>query len=177
MRNSLNWFEIPATDIERAARFYQQIFQVEMVPGPGGQSGFSMSMFPDDGGGGVGCALVAGEGYVPSASGAVVYPPCKPRSSPRQARVAAHGFQVILPRTDIGENGFYAFIIDTEGNRVNLAEVNRALSCLATSAKSQFPPHRLSSALITTPCAPLRSSQRGAFCAILPASQQVGRLV
>ena len=125
MRNSLNWFEIPATDIERAARFYQQIFQVEMVPGPGGQSGFSMSMFPDDGGGGVGGALVVGEGYVPSASGAVVYLNCNPSLDPVLARVEAAGGQVILPRTDIGENGFYAFIIDSEGNRVGLHESAR----------------------------------------------------
>lgn len=119
MRNALNWFEIPVTDIERAARFYGQILDVEMSPFPAGQ-GYVMSMFPDDGG--VGGGLVSGEGYTPSASGAVVYLNCNPSLDAVLARVEAAGGQIQMPKTDIGENGFIAFILDTEGNRIGLHE-------------------------------------------------------
>jgi len=29
--NSLNWFEIPATDLKRANKFYETIFGIEMT--------------------------------------------------------------------------------------------------------------------------------------------------
>ena len=119
MRNTLNWFEIPVIDMERAARFYGDIFQVEMNTGPAGE-GALMSMFPD--GGGVGGALVQSDGYVPSASGTVVYLNCNPSLDAVLARVEAAGGQIVLPKTDIGENGFFAFILDCEGNRVGLHE-------------------------------------------------------
>lgn len=123
MRNTLNWFEIPVTDMARAARFYGEIFGVEMNTGPAGGEGYAMSMFPE--GGGVGGALVSGEGYVPSASGTQVYLNCNPSLDAVLARVEAAGGQIIVPKTDIGENGFFAFILDSEGNRIGLHESAR----------------------------------------------------
>ena len=69
MRDVLNWFEIPVTDIERAAQFYGAIFDttLEVFRGPD----FASAMFPHDGG--VGGGLVAGDGYVPNAHGSLVY--------------------------------------------------------------------------------------------------------
>jgi predicted enzyme related to lactoylglutathione lyase len=52
MSNALNWFEIPATNIKRAAKFYSTILDVDLEvlePMPG----FQMAMFPaEDGVGG-----------------------------------------------------------------------------------------------------------------------------
>lgn len=123
MRNTLNWFEIPVTDMARAARFYGEIFRVEMNVGPAGGEGYAMGMFPD--GGGVGGALMSGEGYVPSATGSLVYLNCNPSLDAVLGRVAAAGGEIIVPKTDIGENGFFAFILDSEGNRVGLHESAR----------------------------------------------------
>jgi predicted enzyme related to lactoylglutathione lyase len=122
MRNTLNWFELPVTDMARATSFYSQLFGVELSLVSAG-SGSAMAMFPD--GGGVGGALIVGEGYVPSASGAVVYLNCNPSLDTVLERVTAAGGQIIMPKTDIGENGYYAFILDTEGNRVGLHESAR----------------------------------------------------
>ena len=125
MRNALNWFEIPAIDMDRATRFYEQIFQVKMSPGPAGGEGYLMSMFPDGGMEGVGGALVSGEGYVPSASGTLIYLNCNPSLDAVLGRVEAAGGQIIAPKTDIGENGWFALVIDSEGNRVGLHESAR----------------------------------------------------
>ncbi len=122
MRNTLNWFEIPVTDMARATRFYGEIFGVELSADPAG-AGFLMAMFPD--GGGVNGALMSGEGYIPSASGTVVYLNCNPSLDAVLDRVEAAGGQVIVPKTDIGENGFFAFVLDTEGNRIGLHESAR----------------------------------------------------
>ena len=32
MKNAISWFEIPATDIDRAQKFYEAVFQVQMIP-------------------------------------------------------------------------------------------------------------------------------------------------
>ena len=48
--NSLNWFEIPVTDMQRAKHFYQTIFSVHMDEQE--MMGFQMAMFPFEPGGG-----------------------------------------------------------------------------------------------------------------------------
>ena len=49
--NSLNWFEIPATDITRAKSFYEKIFSVKMED-LGEMMGMKMVGFPSDMGNG-----------------------------------------------------------------------------------------------------------------------------
>ena len=117
MTDALNWFEIPVADMGRAVAFYSKLFGVtleagEMLPG------YWMAMFPSEGG--VGGALLYGEGYVPSMTGTVVYLNGGDDLSGPLSRVEAAGGQVIVPKTDIGENGFFAFFADTEGNKVGL---------------------------------------------------------
>ncbi len=117
MRHSLNWFEIPTTDIRRAARFYGTILGTELEVSDTGR-GYLMAMFPFEGG--VGGALVQGEGFEPSSKGAVIYLTCGPDLSAALDRVEAAGGKVLTPKTNIGEHGFMAFLLDTEGNRLAL---------------------------------------------------------
>lgn len=117
MANALNWFEIPAVDVERAMNFYSTIFGVEMTSMKA-MPGMTMAMFPADEG--VGGAVVQGEGYVPSAEGTVVYLNGGEDLSLVLAKVQGAGGKVLLPKTDIGENGFVAFFKDSEGNKVGL---------------------------------------------------------
>jgi len=118
MANALNWFEIPATDIERAKKFYNTIFETELIAMES-SSGFPMGMFPAERGDITG-AVVQGESYKPSAEGALVYLNAGDDLTTVLKRVEAAGGQVVLPKTDIGENGFVAFFMDSEGNRVGL---------------------------------------------------------
>ena len=121
MDNVISWFEIPVTDFERAVKFYGTIFDVQLAR-MGGE-GHSLAIFPHNGeveGGGVGGALVAAEGYVPSAIGPLVYLNANPDLNVVLERVERAGGQQVKAKTDIGDDGFYAIIIDTEGNRVGL---------------------------------------------------------
>ena len=117
MENALNWFEIPASDIERAKKFYNTIFEFELIPMPATE-GFEMGMFPVEDG--VSGAVIQGEGYIPSMEGSVVYLHGGDDLSVVLDRVEAAGGQIILPKTGIGENGFMAYFKDSEGNRVGL---------------------------------------------------------
>ena len=122
MTNSLNWFEIPVNDFVRAKMFYEAIYgsEIQEIPFPDGLYG----MFPCDMGSGVGGGIVKGDGYEPSATGTIVYLNGGEDLDIPLARVEAAGGKIIFPKTSIGENGFMAHIMDTEGNRIALHSMN-----------------------------------------------------
>ena len=118
MTNAINWFEIPVTDFTRAKKFYETILGAEIMemPFPNGRYG----MLPSDMQNGVGGGLAQGEGFEPSDKGTLVYLNGGDDLSVSLSRVEQAGGKIILPKTSIGENGFMAHFIDTEGNRVAL---------------------------------------------------------
>lgn len=120
MRDVLNWFEIPVLDIARAAKFYGAIFAMTLEITHGAD--FASAMFPHEGG--IGGGLVAGDGYTPNAQGSLIYLNANPDLDIVLGRVNRAGGKVIKAKTDIGENGFFALFLDTEGNRVALHSVN-----------------------------------------------------
>ncbi len=119
MKNAITWFEIPVKNFERAMKFYNAIIDGEMVDSP--MPGMKYGMFPyDDAAGGVGGGIVEMEGYTPSSDGAVIYLNGGEDLAGQLARVEPAGGKVIQPKTNIGENGFMALFLDTEGNRIAL---------------------------------------------------------
>lgn len=117
--NALNWFEIPALDLDRAVKFYETIFAIEM---PRMEMGGAMAFFPIDmGSGKVGGALMQSPYHKPSADGAVVYLNGNPDLDIVLGRIEAAGGKIVMPKTKItDEIGYMAFFIDSEGNRVAL---------------------------------------------------------
>lgn len=118
MTNAINWFEIPVTDFVRAKKFYETIFDSEIteMPFPEGKYG----MLPADMQKGVGGGIVQGEGYTPSDKGTIVYLNGGDDLSLSLSKVEHAGGKILIPKTSIGENGFMAHFMDTEGNKVAL---------------------------------------------------------
>lgn len=118
--NSINWFEIPATDIARAKHFYQVIFGIHMHEME--MMGMKMAGFPGENGSGkVSGALVQSENHIPSAEGVILYLNANPDMSPVLERIEQEGGHIVLPKTAISpEIGYMAFFMDTEGNKVAL---------------------------------------------------------
>lgn len=118
MSNPVIWFEIAATDLERAKSFYQEVFNVElqfmdMPDAP-------MYMFNNDPEGqGAGGALVKSKDNTPSADGSIIYFYCQDVAI-EAGRVEAAGGTLLFPKMSLGEFGFMAQFIDTEGNRIGL---------------------------------------------------------
>lgn len=122
MKNMINWFEIPVSDFNRAKKFYETIFGMEIEVQD--MLGFMMGMFPADEGK-VSGAIVAGDGYKPSMEGAVLYLNGNPDLSQVLNKVEAAGGKVIVPKFEITpEIGHCAFFIDTEGNKIALHSQN-----------------------------------------------------
>lgn len=116
MANAINWFEIPAANLERAMTFYGKVLDGAIHKDTIG--GFQMGFLPMEGEG-VGGALVAGEGYEPSANGSVVYLNGGEDLSTPLARVEAAGGTVVVPKTKISDEiGFFAMFMDSEGNKI-----------------------------------------------------------
>ncbi len=116
--SAISWFEIPTIDIDRARKFYESIFAMEMIPMPVGEE--MLYMFPS-GEGKTGGALSADANAVASMDGVLVYLNANPSMENILDRVEAAGGKVLLPKTEIGENfGYFSFINDSEGNRIGL---------------------------------------------------------
>jgi predicted enzyme related to lactoylglutathione lyase len=125
MQNAISWFEIPTTDINRAQKFYEAIFDITMMPMD--FPNIKMRMFPlDDMMTQVGGALVDSGGFHrPSATdGSLIYLNANPDVQTVLDRVEAAGGKIMVPKTEISpEYGFMGVFTDTEGNRIGLHSV------------------------------------------------------
>ena len=125
MTNAISWFEIGTTDLDRATKFYETIFQVKLAPLD--LDNIKMRMFPlDDMRTGVGGALVDSKGFhkPSSTDGPLIYLNGNPDVQLVLDRVEAAGGKIMLPKTEISpEYGSMAVIIDSEGNRIALHSV------------------------------------------------------
>lgn len=125
MNNAISWFEIPATDLERATKFYETIFSTTLVPVD--MPNIRMRMFPlTDLQNGVGGAVVDSGGFhKPSATdGPLIYLNGNPDLDIMLGKVPGAGGVVVVPKTEISADyGFMAIFMDTEGNRIGLHSV------------------------------------------------------
>ncbi len=122
MQHAISWFEIPATDLSRAQKFYETIFNMDMIPMD--MPNMSMRMFPlDDMMTGIGGALVDSGGFhTPSVTdGPLIYLNANPDVQQILNKIPEAGGKIIVPKTEISpEYGFMAVFEDTEGNRIAL---------------------------------------------------------
>jgi uncharacterized protein len=111
------WFEIPASNFERAVKFYEAMFQVTLRRE---NIGGDLAVFPSDNAS-VNGAVVSQTGYVPAANGAVVYLSAGDDLDPFLARAIAAGGKMVTPKTALPPGmGHFAHFLDCEGNRVGL---------------------------------------------------------
>ncbi len=116
----VTWFEIPVTDMNRAKTFYEKVFDIQI--GLHKMEGIEMGWFPNKNESGIatGSLINAGEHYKPSNDGVLVYFYCDDVEN-EISRVEAAGGNVVSGKTQISEdNGYYAYFIDSEGNRIAL---------------------------------------------------------
>ena len=121
--NPVNWFEIAVSDITRAKQFYETVFALSLsnMPSPEGEDYWTFPMSDDRVG--AGGALTTMEGMKPGAGGTLVYFACED-CAVEQNRVEPAGGKVLQPKMKIGDYGFIAICMDTEGNTIGLYSQN-----------------------------------------------------
>ena len=126
-KNAISWFEIPAIDIGRAPKFYETIFDIQMIPMDMPQ--LKMRIFPTEDRMNIGGAVCYSPGfYKPSADGGVVvYLNANPDVQLILDKVEAAGGSIVMPKTAISpDHGYMAVFLDSEGNRIALHSVPEA---------------------------------------------------
>ena len=125
MDNTISWFEIPSTNLERAQKFYETIFGISMIPMD--MPNIKMRLFPmDDMTKGIGGAVVDSGGFhKPSATdGPLIYLNANPDVQQVLDKVETAGGRILVPKTEISSDyGYMAVLLDTEGNRIALHSI------------------------------------------------------
>lgn len=120
----VGWFEIPVADMDRAIKFYSEVFQVQIAVHNMGD--FIMGWFPfaedPEAKGAAGSLVFHKESYKPSTDGTLVYFTSRTGDIKDElSRIEKAGGEILQPKTQISdEHGYMALFIDTEGNRVAL---------------------------------------------------------
>jgi predicted enzyme related to lactoylglutathione lyase len=117
MPNQCVWFDIPATDLDRALKFYNAVLGATMTRETHGET--AMAVMPHTGNDVAGC-IFADKESKPGKDGPLLYLNCQGRLDDAIAAVEKNGGKIISPKTPIGPYGFRAVVLDSEGNRVAL---------------------------------------------------------
>ncbi len=121
MKNAVNWFEIPVKDYNRAKQFYVTVLGTEISDFPMPEQSMKYGIFThDEKNQGIGGAIIEAEGQNPTTDGSTIYLNGGEDLGLPLSRVERCGGKILMPKTNIDENGFIAQFLDTEGNRVAL---------------------------------------------------------
>jgi len=114
MPGTIHWFEIPASDFDRAVQFYQQVFHVELRVEHFMDD--RIAVFPDSSG-----CIMASPRLQAAATGTRIYLDGSPDVSTVLARAAQHGGRIVLPEMSLPDgNGQIGLFADSEGNTIGL---------------------------------------------------------
>lgn len=118
MKRLVSFFEIPATDFNRAICFYEAVLNVELSVMECDTE--RMAFFPEEAGEFPG-AVSQADGFNPSADGVMVSLLTEDMNAALSA-VQQNGGKVICSKTktEAEGRGYFAIITDSEGNRVGL---------------------------------------------------------
>lgn len=119
--NMVGWFEVPVTDMDRARKFYETVFDIKINVQDFG--GLLMAWFPfaEDRPGASGSLIKHSDSYKPSEThGPLIYF-SSADVSVELAKIEQAGGKVLQQKTMISEDiGFMGLFIDSEGNRIAL---------------------------------------------------------
>ena len=120
----VGWFEIPVSDMDRAVKFYNEVFQIKIAVHNMGE--LIMGWFPmaedPEAKGASGSLVYHKEFYKPSKEGALVYFTSRSGDiNDELSRIEKAGGKILKPKTQISpDHGYMALFLDSEGNRVAL---------------------------------------------------------
>ena len=114
MVHNIVHFEVPADDVERARKFYQDLFGWKIEPAEGG---YNLINVGEPGpGGGMMQRQAPGQGITVYINVESVDDYSK--------KIQSLGGTIVMPKTPVPTMGYFAVFMDTEGNALALWEVN-----------------------------------------------------
>ena len=120
--DTLCWTDIPVTNLDRAIKFYSAVLGKEVKKLA--DTGVEYGLLPHEEQNASGCLCVrsdsGGVDNTPSANGPLIYLLVEGRLKQAVHAARKNGGKILRERQQIGEHGFRALIIDSEGNRIAL---------------------------------------------------------
>ncbi len=117
MANRIVWCDIPVVDLDRAIRFYSAVLGAEVKKESFPE--MAIGMLPH-GSEEVGACLFTSDNEAPGREGPLVYLNVEERMDDALSAVEKNGGKVLKRKHQIGQYGFRAVILDSEGNRIAL---------------------------------------------------------
>jgi predicted enzyme related to lactoylglutathione lyase len=115
-------FEIPADDVERASKFYTGVFEWKMQklanPEDPSKDYWFFDTKDENGNKGIGGGLMKRQAPEHSVTNYITVPSIEDYAS----KIEEAGGKVIMPKTEIPEMGFILVFLDTENNMFGLYE-------------------------------------------------------
>jgi uncharacterized protein len=117
MQNQIVWVDIPVADLDRAVKFYSAVLgaEVTMSSFPGYRFGLLPHAKTNVSG-----SLYQSADNRPSQIGPLVYLNANGRLDSAISAVRENGGKLIQDKHQIGEHGYRAIILDSEGNKIAL---------------------------------------------------------
>ena len=121
MKNPVAWFEIPVLDMDRAIKFYNEVFDFKLEYHDLGELLMAQLPFDVKAHGSSGALVCNKNYYIPSKNeGVLIYFECKSVKE-TLIKVNSNGGQILVEEKEISpEHGFMGVFVDTEGNRIAL---------------------------------------------------------
>ena len=116
--NPVVWFEIYVNDLQRAKKFYETVFKIELeeLPSPDTKDDIKMLSFPMQmNGEGAAGALVKMEGFEAGGNGTIIYFRSDDCAT-EESRISTAGGKLMQSKQSLGEYGYMVLASDTEGN-------------------------------------------------------------
>jgi uncharacterized protein len=122
MKNAINWFAIPASDLQRAVKFYDTIFNFKMNVMKMGNE--DMAFFPSEQGA-VGGHIYTLKNFKPAGDGVILFLNGGDNLQEILDRVESAGGKIVTPKTQISPDvGYMCYFTDSEGNKIALHSPN-----------------------------------------------------
>lgn len=116
--NPVGWFDIYVSNLDRAKKFYETVFSIQLTDLPvewGKQSLFPFDLNSPN----ISGALVEKPDIIPGRNNTVVYFETEDCIK-EEGKIEEAGGKIVQPKVSIGDFGFVSIFIDTEGNTIGL---------------------------------------------------------
>ena len=119
MNHLVTWVSIPSSDFDRAVKFYSEVTGLKLEVKGEGEQRMATSLTESEWNDTIGFGVTADPSIKPGPNGPRLYI-AAPDMEGLLGKVEENGGKVLVPKTAMGEMGFWGLMEDSEGNHIGL---------------------------------------------------------
>jgi len=119
MKHLITWASIPSSDFDRAVKFYTEVTGLKLEVKGEGEQKMATSLSESEWNDTIGFGITADSTIKPGPNGPRLYIAASDMED-LLGKVEENGGKVLVPKTAMGEMGFWGLMEDSEGNHIGL---------------------------------------------------------